>query len=63
MLFAVDTEKTAALDRPLGAPLADEHHDDGPVHLAGELAEDPDCRAVEINQTGHCPPEEDDRGP
>lgn len=45
VLFAVDTKRTAALDRPLGVPLADEHYDDGPAHLAGEWAEDHDCRA------------------
>ena len=117
VVFASDPEKTAAFYRALGVPLADEHHDDGPVHQAGGLegvhvavypaespgrapgrraggsvfvgfyveslesvhnelrrqgaplihaheempwgcrpvAEDPDGRAVEINQTGHCP--------
>jgi lactoylglutathione lyase len=116
VLFATHSSATAAFYRALGLDLADEHHDDGPLHFATELgtvhfaiypaeapgrarerrsggsffpgfyvesldrtadalaaigatvltghehmpwgcrivAEDPDGRAVEINQRGHC---------
>jgi lactoylglutathione lyase len=117
VLYAGNPTATAAFYRALGLVLADEHHDDGPIHFATELgpvhfaiypaeapgraaerrsggslfpgfyvdsldravsaltqagapiltgheqmpwgcrvvAEDPDGRAVEVNQRAHCP--------
>jgi catechol 2,3-dioxygenase-like lactoylglutathione lyase family enzyme len=38
VLFANDLDATAAFYRAAGLTLEDEHHDDGPVHVAAELA-------------------------
>ncbi|MGD0062645.1 MAG: hypothetical protein ABSB76_04285 [Streptosporangiaceae bacterium] len=70
VLFAVDPTATAAFYRCLGLELDHEDHGEGPladvsapVLTAHEVmpwgcrvvAEDPDGRAVEINQRHHCP--------
>lgn len=37
MQFANDLDATSNFYRAVGLPLIDEHHDDGPAHLAAEL--------------------------